>query len=141
MAFEPSRDLRAPTIGSTGASGLAVPGGPGFPAKPDYAPGPYGTNIGAVVENFSFVGYTQPHVDTADLEVVSLGDFYNPTADGVFPDDGRAWCQIRMHNFSMVGLSGSKHGGREQRGRREHCDKASKFADHGEAFRFSENSV
>jgi hypothetical protein len=77
--------------GSTGASGLDVPGGPGPGAKPEYAPGPYGTNVGAVVENFSFVGYSQPHTDRADLEVLTMADFYNPTGDGVFPADGRAW--------------------------------------------------
>ncbi len=80
--------------GSTGASGLEVPGGTGNPEKAEYAPGPYGTNIGSVVENYAFVGYTQPQTDRADLEVLSMADFYNPTADGVFPADGRAWAGL-----------------------------------------------
>jgi hypothetical protein len=77
--------------GSTGASGLEVPGGAGQAAKPDYPPGPYGIGLQSTVRDFQFVGYTRPGVDRADLELISLADFYNPTGTEVFPDDGRAW--------------------------------------------------
>lgn len=77
--------------GSTGASGLEVPGGPGLTPKAGYPAGPYGIGLNSTIPDFQFVGYTRPSVDRADLELVSLADFYNPTGTEVFPDDGRAW--------------------------------------------------
>lgn len=76
---------------ATGSDGLEVPGGAGQAAKPAYVEGPYGVGVDSVIADYSFVGYTRPSVDRNALEVVSLSDFYNPTADGVFPDDGRMW--------------------------------------------------
>lgn len=76
---------------TTGTAGLEVPGGAGLPAKAPYPAGPYGIGINSTVQDFRFVGYTRPSEDRADLELVSLSDFYNPTGAEVFPDDGRAW--------------------------------------------------
>jgi hypothetical protein len=80
--------------GAVASTGTAVPGGPGLTPKIEYPPGPYGVGKNSVIQNFSWVGYTQPQVDKSTLELVSLADYWNPTGDGVFPDDGRKWAGL-----------------------------------------------
>jgi len=76
------------------SSATGYVGSPGQAPKAAYPAGPYGVNVGSVVPDFTWVGYTQPHTSRATLEVMSLADYYNPTGDGVFPDDGRAWAGL-----------------------------------------------
>jgi hypothetical protein len=83
--------------GGGGASAPA-PGGVG-PAyqKQDYPAGPYGTGVGATLENFSFLGWRDPVAsgyDVEKLEQVRLGEFYNP--------DGRSNVRVIWINASAV---------------------------------------
>lgn len=56
-------------------------------AAVQYAPGPYGIGVGSVINNYAFLGFPQPARDDEGLETLRLGDFYNPTGEGVYPDD------------------------------------------------------
>ncbi len=51
--------------------------GGGADAGPGYPPGPYGVNVGDIIENTSFDGFGGGQ--TNQLKTISLGDFYNPT--------------------------------------------------------------
>lgn len=72
--------------------------------------GPYGYGIGSVTYNFAFYGFPRGASDAGTLDVIQLGDFYNPTGTGVFPegsvhgagrplplalvlDRGAVWCE------------------------------------------------
>jgi hypothetical protein len=49
-----------------------------------YPAAPYGARAGAIIENFNFLGWHAPtntNFDTAKLEPVSLGQFYDPHGD------------------------------------------------------------
>ncbi len=70
---------------------LEVPDGAGATPKAAYPAAPYGVGVDSVITDMSFIGYTRASTDRADLEVVSLSDFYNPTGADLYPMDGRAW--------------------------------------------------
>ncbi|HVY47402.1 MAG TPA: TlpA family protein disulfide reductase [Minicystis sp.] len=54
-----------------------------------YPAGPYGINVGSVVENYHFVGYVNYVADHTDgMQEVQLADFYNPHADDPNYDPG-----------------------------------------------------
>lgn len=47
-----------------------------------YPSGPYGGEVGSVVQNLTFMGFRQPNataMDEANLEQVALADFYDPS--------------------------------------------------------------
>lgn len=50
-----------------------------------YPPGPYGVATGQVITDYRFEGFPSP-ASPRDLVPMSLGEFYNPTGDGVFLD-------------------------------------------------------
>jgi hypothetical protein len=58
---------------------------------PDYAPGPYGIDVGATIANFTFTGFRNPsnaaYTAETGFQEIQLADFYNPTGDGVFEVD------------------------------------------------------
>lgn len=73
--------------GSAAAGGSASGGSASLPSagidyrKQDYPAGPYGTGIGATLENYAFLGWRDPlgaAYDLSRLEPVYLADFYNP---------------------------------------------------------------
>ncbi len=69
-AFEPESS----TI-TTGTSGML-----------SYPLGPYGVTRGQVIQNYAFSGFPAPDRENASLVPIPLGDFFNPTGDGVFPE-------------------------------------------------------
>ncbi len=77
---------------STGTEPTEAPDfedGQGQEAK--YAPvlypvGPYGLEVGSVIENFQFVGYPNAALEQGELRSMQLADFYNPTGDEVYPE-------------------------------------------------------
>lgn len=68
----------------TGGTGGATSTGGSNPGGP-YPPGPYGYDLGSTITNYGFIGYPAPDVSTLMTELVHLGDFYNPTGQGVYP--------------------------------------------------------
>jgi len=54
----------------------------------DYPEGPYGDEKGSVIENYELVGFANPMRLPKELVTIRLGDFYNPTGDGVHPAGG-----------------------------------------------------
>jgi hypothetical protein len=89
------------TAGGTASAGPTdAPGaGPDY-RKQDYPPGPYGTGLGATLENYSFLGWRDPLAagyDLAQLAPVHLADFYNP--------DGRSQIRYLWINASAVWCS------------------------------------
>lgn len=51
-----------------------------------YPAGPYGIEVGAIAENYKFIGYPKPHEDQDNYYEIRLSDFYNPTGEGVYPE-------------------------------------------------------
>jgi hypothetical protein len=72
---DPMEDGAAST-GEGGGGG----GGPTYPA------GPYGVTRGTVIQDYAFEGFPSPAAPRDALVPMRLGDFYNPTGDGVFPE-------------------------------------------------------
>lgn len=75
-----------PGGGSGGLDPMEAPP-PGEPADVGYPSGPFGVSVGSVIENYAFDGFPDSTLDNATLAPIHLGDFYNPTGDGVFPGD------------------------------------------------------
>jgi hypothetical protein len=66
-----------------------LPGSGAVTIDQEYPDPPFGTTAGAVITNFVFPGYAQPHEaigEAARIEL-SLGDFFNPDGDGVYAED------------------------------------------------------
>jgi AhpC/TSA family len=76
-------ELLEPSPGQGGASG-------------DYPSGPYGAEIGSVIEDFSFEGMRDP-TSSRVLESISFRDFYDPDAKRginlLLLNTSAAWCQ------------------------------------------------
>jgi hypothetical protein len=73
-----------------GAGGVIDPGGGGGQtAAPAYPPGPYGQEIGSVLQDYVFFGLHNPkeaNYDVAGLGAnIALHDFYNPEKDAARP--------------------------------------------------------
>jgi len=78
----------------------------------DYPAGPYGTGVGAVIENLSFLGWRDPVAagyDTALLETITFGDFYDPTGTRlklIVVNASAIWCaycQAEMRDMKTNG--------------------------------------
>lgn len=110
-----------------GASGCDVevppfPAGQGqLKAAVTYPAGPYGVTKGSVITNFVLSGFVDPSVnaDPAALVPITLGDFYNPTGDEVYPagsvhgegkpkpkalliDIGAVWCTPCQYEAKVI---------------------------------------
>lgn len=75
----------------------------------DYPAGPYGINVGSIIENFAFTGYVDPSnaVGPDHRVALSLADFYNPTGEGTHPAgaafaEGEPLPKALMINVSAV---------------------------------------
>lgn len=66
------------------------------PSDGSYPEGPYGSEIGATIEDFSFQGYVDPQ-SNRELESISFSDFYDPDGElGIellLLNTAAAWCQ------------------------------------------------
>ena len=82
--------LAAASVGCQVGSGAPVQPLPEDAGQSDqpYPAGPYGVGVGSVVRNYSFEGYIDPSQGTgaAHQVAISLGDFYNPTRQGTYPE-------------------------------------------------------
>lgn len=70
-------------------------------ARSEYPSPPYGTEIGAVIENFRFLGWSDPGTagyDAERLEAVELSRFYDPRGEGsvryVVITATAVWCSV-----------------------------------------------
>jgi hypothetical protein len=83
-------------LGAVLVAGCTVGAGPPVPPLPEdagssdqpYPEGPYGVGVGSVIRNYGFTGYVDPSqgVGEARHVPISLGDFYNPTRQGTYPE-------------------------------------------------------
>ena len=55
------------------------------PGSP-YPAGPYGVTVGAVIQNFGFVGFANPEDNASEKQAIELADFWNPTGEDTFPE-------------------------------------------------------
>lgn len=80
------------------ASGCDTPGVTEAPPFPEgqgqlpatgaaYPSGPYGIEKGAVISNFTFLGFPNPALDRTEALEIQLADFYNPTGEDLYPED------------------------------------------------------
>jgi len=99
-----SEPLDAPSTGAPPA-GMGSPGdGPAAPADDyvltEYPLGPYGRNLGSVIENLEFLGWHDPVAagyDPANFEVVRLSDFYDPSGQQrkiIVLNASAVWCSV-----------------------------------------------
>jgi hypothetical protein len=93
---------------STGSpSGIDEPD-PEVPLEPEgdfravsYPAGPYGTEVGSVIANLSFMGWSDPvgaDYDASALERVSFSDFYDPDGEKgvevIVVNSSAVWCTV-----------------------------------------------
>lgn len=78
--------------GSAGTAGTGNDtdplGGGGASSGTKYPAGPYGLSVGSIVQNYEFLGLTNPKAssyDTGTLTKISFADFYNPEGAGDKP--------------------------------------------------------
>jgi hypothetical protein len=81
-----------------------------FTAVAAYPSGPYGRGLGAVIENFEFLGWRDPvgaNYDPSALETLHLGDYYDPNGtqtELIVLNASAVWCTVcqaemrDMHN-------------------------------------------
>jgi hypothetical protein len=92
-----------------GTEGSRVAGEPGADSptlsvttqRTEYPPPPYGTEVGTVVENFRFLGWSDPAAAAYDqeaLEPLDLARFYNPDGQGdvelLVMTSTAVWCSV-----------------------------------------------
>lgn len=87
---------------SAGSAPVATPSGnTGDYQKRDYPAGPYGTGVGATLQDFAFLGWHDPvaaQYDTSKLEQVRLSEYYDP--DGtrgiklLWINASAVWCSV-----------------------------------------------
>jgi hypothetical protein len=88
---------------------IVPPTGADF-APVDYPSGPYGTRIGSVIENFTFIGWRRPAdaaYDLAELETLSLADFYNPHGEKgpmklLAVNASAVWCAVCQSEYHQM---------------------------------------
>lgn len=84
------------TSSGGGSSEDPSPGAPDYYSA-DYPKGPYGTEVGSIIEDFAFLGWRDPvraDYDIDKFEIVRLSEFYNP--------DGRSDVRLIWINASAV---------------------------------------
>jgi hypothetical protein len=100
-----SADDPAPldTTGGVGTgNGAAGSGGSDItrPRNLPYPEGPYGTSLGAIIQNFEFLGWRDPvanEYDPEKFERVSMADFYDPTGETtklIWLNASAVWCSV-----------------------------------------------
>jgi hypothetical protein len=57
-----------------------------IPTDVEYPKGPYGANVGAIIDNYEFIGYPDSTAETV-LQPIDLASFYNPTGNGTYAED------------------------------------------------------
>lgn len=85
--------------GGSGGGGSTAAPDPGY-ARRDFPAGPYGSGVGATLEDVAFLGWRDPVAagyDTSKFEPVRLSEFYNP--------DGRSEVKLIWINASAVWCS------------------------------------
>lgn len=99
----------ATTLGCTTVTGpppLPKPGAGGEIIE-EYPAGPYGTEIGGTIQAYELACYTAPHLDTGDLDPVTFADLYNPSGEGVFPQDSPFGAGTAKPRLLVVNVSAS----------------------------------
>lgn len=81
-----------------------------------YPPGPYGSELGSVIENHAFLGWRDPvrsAFDPTRLERVELADYYDPTGSRtelIVVNASAVWCpacRAEMRDIDVADLSQS----------------------------------
>src|SRR5688572_12808857 len=103
---EPSSE-GVPPAGTT-----ADPGETAAPADDyeltEYPAGPYGRNVGSVIENLEFLGWRDPVAaayDPANFEVLRLSDFYDPEGADVkliVLNASAVWCGVCQVEYDHI---------------------------------------
>jgi hypothetical protein len=74
--------LSACSSSDSGEGGKAADGGSAANAAATYPAGPYSTEVGGTVTNFSFQGLSGPDYDPAKVSSTKLSDFFDPSGAG-----------------------------------------------------------
>jgi AhpC/TSA family len=99
---------------SSGGAG-AAPGAPTITSDwVDYPAGPYGTVVGATIENLEFMGWKHPDLenyDPANFEKVRLSDFYNPDNQSTLKllavNASAVWCSVCRAEYEDMNTNGT----------------------------------
>jgi hypothetical protein len=78
-----------------------------------YPTGPYGRDVGATIQNLSFLGWRDAKAagyDPSKLEVVSLSDFYDPTGSKgirlLALNSAAVWCGVCREEYKQLKRDG-----------------------------------
>jgi hypothetical protein len=86
-----------------------------------YPAGPYGHGVGAVIDNLEFIGWRDPvgaNYDAAQLEHVSLGDFYDPTGattELIVLNASAVWCVVCQGEMRDMNSNGTYQAYRDRK--------------------------
>lgn len=79
------------------------------PVPAQYPEGPFGTKVGATIENLSFLGWrdgARVGFDPSQLEVVRLSDYYNPDGSGkvrlLALNVSAVWCTVCRAEYGFL---------------------------------------
>lgn len=102
----PPELLETDDDGNGSGEGAGRADGSGSGSGDDYPAGPYGTEVGDTLENFTFMGLRDPQTQTetqtqtqtqTELEPISFADFYDPDEEKghtlLLFNTAAAWCQ------------------------------------------------
>lgn len=97
-------------------TGAAGGGGTEYPSFTPvvYPAGPYGTEVGSVVENYELLGWKAPaaaNYDVGAFETVSLADLYDPDGSKgiklLFINSSAVWCSVCNAEFAYMKSAGT----------------------------------
>jgi len=82
-------------LAASGCDGFGASEPPPFPEGQGQLPatgaaypsGPYGIEKGAIISNFTFLGFPNPSQDQSEVLAIELADFYNPSGEELYPED------------------------------------------------------
>lgn len=112
-ALQSGTEGEAPSAPGPSSAGGDEAVGASFQAL-EYPPGPYGREIGSVIENLSFLGWKKPAeagYDLDALETVRLSDFYNPGGEksdvrAIVVNASAVWCTVCRAEYRHIQGSG-----------------------------------
>lgn len=105
----PSASAGSPgSAGTSGSAGGTAETGGGSAVEPvggyvkrSYPAGPYGTGVGATLEDFAFLGWHNPvaaNYDASKLEQVNLAEYYDPDGSKglklIWINASAVWCSV-----------------------------------------------
>jgi hypothetical protein len=113
---EPGDGAPGPTGGSQTSGGTGAVAVKPVYQKQDYPEGPYGVGVGAIIEDFAFLGWRDPvssDYDVDQFDTVRLSEFYNPGGARndlklIWINASAVWCSVCRFEMEDIKNRGVK---------------------------------